>query len=182
MKQTRTIKGVFLVVLMVGFVFFTACSAGKYFDPNYLNKVNFNNRFVDYINEVGQKVNDSFQKYETVVSDITKKNAKIDFGPMDLVVKDMEKLSEDSKDLKKIKSRDENQEKKVQEEFDKYMKGFSSYLVLYKEVNLFYSAKEYGKDANQANSYNQKLTAEFENFISVHGNFAEKVLPFFADK
>lgn len=158
--------------------FFTACSG--YLDLNLLNAVNFNNSFVDYVDEVATLTEESYGVYEKDIPDVIRPGETVSLGKMEVYTAQLKEIISRAEDLKKLKSRNKSQEKGVQDEFLKYIAAFSVYSEIYEDVELLYAAKEYETRGDAVSEMNQKLNKSYEDFVAVHENFVMKTLPSFA--
>lgn len=167
-------------LIILTLLFLSGCSYTDYLKPNYISKVEFNNKYVDYIDKTSQLAADSFQKYEEIIPIEIVSNQQIDVSVLDDRAELMSEHLFLKEELSQFISLDKAQNKKIKQQFDLYFEEFNEFIALYKDVNLFYSAKEYQIDKKLVKEYNDKLAMKYETFLAAHEKFA-KVLEEFVE-
>lgn len=170
------LRGASLITFLI---VFSGCDFSKYFNPNWLNPVTFNNRFVDFVDEVVVQMEDSYKLYDEKIPSVVKADTTFEVKDFDRFVAEISDLGERGEKMRKLKSRDENQEKIVQKEFELYLKILENYGRIYKDMSIFYAAKEYKERGELVSKYNKDIDQAYQRFSETHTNFVEKVLPSF---
>lgn len=171
--------GAFLLVFLV---FLGGCSWTRYFDAKLLTSVNFNNRFVEYVDEVTAAIEDSFEAYKKRVPAVISPDTVVTATELEAYLANLKKLAEKSKDLKKLKSRNQAQETAVHKGFEDYFKALNSYIESYEDVTLFYSGKEYKLRADLGRIFDDNLNQAYDSFSVAHSKFVLSVLAAFETK
>lgn len=162
-----------LIVSIFTSFLLTACGYTEYLKPYYLAKVDFNNKYVDYINTASRLSEESFQKYEEIIPSEVSPNQQLDVSMLEVKASAMTQHLAEKDELSLYISLNKDQDKVVKAQFEPYIEEFNEFIALYKDIYLFYSAKEYQTEGNLVAEYNQKLAMKYETFLSAHEKFAK---------
>lgn len=158
-------------MVLVGLLFFSACA--KYTDPNVLSPVDFNNKFVEVINPLKERVEEVQKLYVEAIPKELTKDTTIDVTTMEARYEELDAITEKARDLQKSQSRNAAQETAVLAEYQTYLQDLDAYLDQYDAMILFYKSGEFKLDSAEVKEYDNKLNEGYKKFAEQHNKLVD---------
>ncbi len=173
--MVKRFSTIFLPVLLIGFIF-VGCS--KYFNPDFLNAVKFNNNFVEVINPLMDSASEVQDLYLSVIPAEVTKETKIDISTLKARETELAGQREKANELKSLKSQNADQETKVLTAYELYLSSLDKYLKQMETVILFYEAKEFSYSPEEIKTMDESLKAAFKAYGEEHDKLVDLLASF----